>query len=281
MKKLVLTTLLVFMISGIGFASPLMDYSKGSVGFDYTYRPNLSLSGAAEVTGDAAKLLNDNNLPNSLSKDFNGSANLDMGLTVGVGNNWAVQYRQYNPKGTILNQTWDVGSLSSFITGTTNISAIGVNLEGKIRSDEYNVLYKLGKNVAGFVGVVRTSAGITPSLSISSCPNIGIDIPELRSDDRNIFQVGLLGSTKLGDKITGYGNVSLGSNYRNWQAGLAYEFAKEWEFDVNYRYTKFGKYKMGDAFVICPKDGSTLFSTDLNLKDVEAKGWGFGLTYKF
>lgn len=293
MKKLILTATLVFMVSGVSFASPLMDYSKGSVGFDYTYRPNLSMSGTGEVSGTITHTPEMgltstayNSTPFSLSgsKDFDGSANLDAGVTIGLGNNWAVQYRQYNPKGTILSGSWSPksnpdGEPTLFATESST-RYINYNIEGKIRSDEFNVLYKVSPKASAFMGIVRTNTGIKPSFSgMIYGSSFAADIPELKSDDRNIFQVGLLGSTHLADKLTGYGIVSFGSSdYRNWQAGLSYEFSPKWEFDVNYRSTKFGKYKIA-AGSISTSDGSV--SADLNVKDVEAKGWGFGLVYKF
>lgn len=255
MKKLVITLICLFALSTVGLASPLLNYDKGSVSFEYTYRPSLDIKAGAELNANIGSLPPINL---GISKDFDGSANMELGLTFGIGNNWALQYRQYNPEGTI----W-----SPKIGNTT------VSLDGKIRQDEYNLLYKFTPKAAVFIGAVRANGGI--KIGISN-PNLGISIPELRSDDMSILQFGLLGSTAIGKKLNAYGMVSMGSCYRNWEAGLSYGFTKDLEFNLSYRDTKWDRFKYLGVTTPGP-----LHSLEVNAKGIEAKGWGFGLTYKF
>lgn len=267
MKKLILTVLFVFALSSVGLAAPLMDYSKGSVQFDYTYRPNLDMKGTLELTGacnyynpqaTALTAESDNSFNYSISRSFDGSANMDAGLTIGLGNNWAVQYRQYNPEGTI----WSYSD-----------EYISVGLDGKIKSEEFNVLYKFGPKFAGFVGAVRSNASIKASLSGYG---IGTYIPEIKAEEHSTVQVGLLGTATVAKNLDAYGIVSFGSDYRNWEAGLSYNFDKNWSLNVSYRDTQFDKYKLAGI-----SDSSTGSYADVNLKDITVKGWGFGLAYKF
>jgi hypothetical protein len=257
MKKLVLTILFVFALSSVGLAAPLMDYSKGSVQFDYTYRPNLDMNGTLELTG-VDNIWEGGSFNESISRSFDGSANMDAGLTIGLGNNWAVQYRQYNPEGTI----WSYSD-----------EFISVGLDGKIKAEEFNVLYKFGPKFAGFVGAVRSNASIKASLSGYG---IGTSIPEIKAEEHSTVQVGLLGTATVAKNLDAYGIVSFGSDYRNWEAGLSYNFDKNWSLNVSYRDTQFDKYKLAGI-----SDSYSGSYADVNLKDITVKGWGFGLAYKF
>jgi len=281
MKKVLITIVCLFMLSSIGMASPLLDYSKGDVSFDYTYRPNLDMSG----TTNFGYRLDTLSGTYPLHESFDGSANLDVGLTIGMGNNWAVQYRQYNPQGSfgLYSGSVDIGN------GTLSGS---INATGKIRQDEFKVLYKLSPNTAAFVGVVRANAGIKlgGSATYTDTPYAvaavssgtwsgGINLPEFTSPDKNMVQFGLLGSTTIAKNLEAYGVVSFASDYRNWEAGLSYDIDPNWQFNVSYRDTKWDKMKLGNAYI--SSSTGNIGSLDVGLDDIHAKGWGFGLTYKF
>lgn len=204
MKKIILTVLCLFVLSSIGFASPLMDYSKGKAAIDLTYRPSLDVKDEAGT--------------------FDGKA-YDWGFTYGIGNKMALQYKQFNPE----TDSYD-------------------GIKHKIKSEEFNVLYKLDKNVSAFTGIVRYQHYFTNINSITS-----------GQDYKNKWQVGLVGSTNVWKKTDAYGVAALGNDYRNWEIGLSYAIAKDIDFNLSYRDAKF-------------KDNSA---------DITTKGYGFGVTYKF
>ncbi|MDT8903215.1 hypothetical protein [Anaeroselena agilis] len=94
------------------------------------------------------------------SRNFDGDANLDFGLTFGIGNKWALQYRQYNPAGTIWSGRVIDNSWSENEGLCKYNEYVALSFEGKLRSDEFNLMYSLNKNWAAFAGVVRSSASI-------------------------------------------------------------------------------------------------------------------------
>lgn len=281
MKKITLIALFIFALTSVAAAAPLMEFDKGKVGIDYTYRPSLDF----KATGTVSGTIEGESGSISGSRDFSGDANLDLGLTIGIGNRWAIQYRQYNPKGEIwsgtfgfnLPQTGDYQPTA--VTTDGHDVNIGLAFTGKIRADEYNLLYGLNKNWAAFVGVVTTKAGIETGLSGSGGGVSGsLSIPELWSEDKNHFQFGVVGSYKIAPKTHFWGLASFAGDYRNWEAGISYDVGKDIQFNVNYRDTKFDKFKFGSLSV--SEGGSNIVSGKVT-SDVTVKGWGFGLTYKF
>lgn len=205
MKKLILIVVFLLAFSGVGLASPLMDYSQGKGSIDLTWRN-------AENSADGYS--------------FEKKGNLDAAVTVGLGNKFAFQYRNFEPK-----------SKDSY--------AYGSNL--KFALNEFNVLYKLDKNVAAFAGYVTTKATYN-------------DWYYSDSRSKNMWQVGVVGSTQIAPKTTLWGSVAAGNNsLSNWEVGVGYAFASNMEFNVNYREIK----------------------ANVEDTDFKTKGLGFGLTYKF
>ena len=97
---------------------------------------------------------------------------------------------------------------------------------------------------------MNSSVGITPSGSYNDgYTRVGLSLPELRSQDKNAFQVGLLGVTPIYDNFSAYGIVSYGSDYRNYQAGLSYAFSKNLGFDVSYRDTKWNNFNFASGYI--------------------------------
>lgn len=270
MKKITLVALFIFALTSVAAAAPLMEFDKGKVALDYTYRPSLDFKAGGRIAGTA---FGD---PVNIggARSFDGDANLDLGLTFGIGNRWAIQYRQYNPQGNIWGYN---GPVPIYINDSQ--PTINVGFDAKIRTDEYNLLYSLNKNWAAFVGAVTTKAGVKSSLGGSlGSDSASLTIPELWSEDKNHFQFGMVGSYKIGDKTHFWGLASFGSDYRNWETGLSYDIGKDLQFNVNYRNTKFDKFKFAGLNV--NYESSSVISLDAT-GDVTVKGWGFGLTYKF
>lgn len=277
MKKLILIALFLFALSSVAAAAPLMEFDKGKVALDYTYRPSLDFSADAKIGGT----LFGESGSISGSRNFDGDANLDLGITIGIGNKWGLQYRQYNPAGTIWSGSFGFGqNYAAMSTAEYDPVTINLGFEGKIRSDEFNLLYGFDKNWAAFVGVVRNSAGIKTSLSGSGYGYSGsLTIPELWSEEKNHFHFGVVGSYKIADKTNLWGLASFGGDYRNWEAGVSYDIGKDLQLNVNYRDTKFDKFKFAGVNFNTP-DPANSTAIDVT-SDVTVKGWGFGITYKF
>ena len=159
---------------------------------------------------------------------------------------------------------------------------VDMSLEGKIRSDEFNLLYGIDKHWAAFVGVVRSSGGVKAGFSGSyQSWTGGVTIPELWSEERNNVHFGVVGSTVIAEKTHLWGLAAFGGDYRNWEAGIAYDIGKDVQFNVNYRDTKWDKIKFAGGSITPPAGSGYEASSAEVATDVSVKGWGFGITYKF
>jgi len=173
------------------------------------------------------------------SYDFNKKYNLDGMLTFGLGNNFAIQYRRFAP---ISSDTIPAGS----DTGTL-----------KLTTNEFNVLYKLNKQFSALVGFVNAKGDAKDNTN----PSGGNII-----NTKNLWQVGVVGSTAIADKTTLWGSAAVGKDLTNYEIGIGYEFSPNWEFNVNYR----------DVNVKDMNISSASYGIEL-----KAKGLGYGITYKF
>lgn len=259
MKKCIMAILFILALSSVAFASPLTDYSKGKAALDINYRvsPDYDVDGSA---GDHS-LKDIEQFGIHTSND--GDSNVEWGFTYGIGNNWALQYRQATPKGNLnINLSeppMGVADLKMVRDENNNVPI--ASIETKTRVEEYNVMYKIDKNFSAFTGIVRAN----PSFKYN---DNDFDVT-LRGHDKNIWQFGVVATKPLNNDFTTYGIASLGSDYRNWEVGLGYKMTKELEFNVNYRDMKVEDMKLG-----------SVFGTDVNT-DTRVKGWGFGVTYNF
>jgi len=207
------------MLASIAAASPLMDYSAGKAAIDVSVYPSLDFHVTNNFGYDQS--------PGGVS------GNIDWGLTAGLGNKFAVQYRQFNPEtgayNGILREVW------------------------KVDTQQFNVLYKLDKNLAGFVGYHQAK-------------NVDHYIGgSYTSFGKNTMQVGLVGTTPIGDKFSLFGTVGVGSGLTNFEVGVAYAVTPNLDLNVLYRDLRVNGVK---------------FYTGAELKN-EVKGLGYGLTFKF
>ena len=163
---------------------------------------------------------------------------MEFGITTGLGNNFALQYSNFNGKSK--NTTLDDGAGGTY------------DVQGTLKVQEFNVLYKLDKNVSAFAGLVKVKGEVTDS---------GITTT---SSGKNKVQFGLIGSTKLGDKTTAYAQVGFASSYTNWKIGVSQEIAPNLELNLDYRSISAKKLNFA--------------GTDT---DITSKGLGLGVTYKF
>lgn len=209
--------------TGVGVAAPLNDYSAGKTQVDMTWRQS-SIDATSQSANDA------------LSK----KGNMEFGITTGLGGNFAFQYTNANNKSKDTNLPDGAG-------GTYREN-------GSLKTQEFNVLYKLDKNVSAYVGMVNLKGNINDE---GSGPSFS---------SKNKMQFGLMGSTKLADKTTAYAQVGFASSYNTWKVGISQEVASNLELNIDYRRTQAKKMS---------------FDNGLGDVDMTAKGIGVGLSYKF
>lgn len=193
MKKfaIILSVLLcTFMMAGVTTASPLTDYSAGKVALDVNWTPSLDME-ANDLSADGKR------------------GNFDYGLTAGLGNKWAIQYRYFNP-----------------------VSKDYGGYHAGIRSQEVNVLYKLDKNLSAFAGWHQ--ARITTNAPGYSLPH------------KSTWQLGLIGTTEIARKTTLYGIVGAGGSLLSAEAGLSYALAKDLDVNLFYRYKRIDDLRIND-----------------------------------
>ncbi len=187
--KLICIIVGLSMISSVSFASPLMDYSKGKTSVDINFYPSI-----------------DSHLTNTSGYDQSPkgkSDNFEWGLTTGLGNNFAVQFRQFNPE----TKTFDNGSIDESV---------------KVLTKEFNVLYSLNKNLSVFVGYqwAKLQDNI-PDYSIST--------------SKNRTQFGLNASTSIDPQTNLFGIVGVGNDLTNYEIGISHNIAPQLELNVSYR----------------------------------------------
>lgn len=169
---------------------------------------------------------------------FNKKSNWDFAGTFGVGNKFAFQYIHANTDSNPI----------SYVSGSdTYLHSY------KLNTKQLNVLYQLDKNLSVYTGIARVDGTDTDA---------GVNFP---SNTKNIWQIGLVGTTKAADKLTGFAGVGVGKDLMTYTIGLGYEIAPQLEFNVIYDYKK----------VRGLRDSVT------DDYSITAKGMKYGLTYKF
>jgi len=222
MKKVLLLVVCSLLIGSVVYASPLMDYSAGKGSVDLTWRNTESTDIEHSYSNPPPVFV--------LDKKYN----FDGTLTFGLGNKFAIQYRNFEPK------------LPDYQFSETL----------HLKTNEFNLLYKLDKNVAMVVGFNNVSG----TFSQTGLPDWGLNT-------RSIFQLGVVASTSIANKTTLWGSVKAGKNLEDYEVGVGYEFRPGWEFNVNYRYLHL-KNLSDDTF------------NDYGM-EWKVKGSGLGITYKF
>lgn len=172
---------LVLAISANASAAPLQDYSSGKIAVDIN--------------------LTDQNLK-STPAYWQNSYNLGFGVTAGLGNKWALQYKYYN---------WGASH---------RVDGMPLNTLASI--NELNLLYKIDKNFSAFVGANRLTG------------SLGAPI-----DTRTGVQIGLIGRTKLADKLTGWGLYATGNSMVTAELGLGYALSKQLDLNLFYSFKYF------------------------------------------
>lgn len=224
-KKIVGIVAGLSLVTSLACAAPLNDFSQGKVAVDISARPSGDFK-VNYITG---------------SKTYDANTNWEYGLTVGLGNKFAVEYKNFNPK------TKDNAILGAFTE--------------KLDTQEFNILYKANDNFTIFTGFNKVKS----SLDIAG--------HDFDGDSKTNWQIGVTGQTKLSDKITGYATVAAGKDSSVWKIGAAYAIDKNLDFNLFYAENKYDKVKYNDSLV-----AARISDADA---DYTIKGVGYGLTYKF
>lgn len=188
MKKVVSGVAALLMLSSVGFASPLNDFSQGKVAVDVSVRPSSDF-----------KTSDDND--NKDAKSYT-----EYGLTFGLGNNLAFQYKGANPQ--------------------NKDDHFGDHI--KLATQEFNVLYKTSDNFTIFTGINQAKAKFSW---------VG------DGDTKSNWQLGVIGQTPLGENLTGYATIAAGQDTSAWKIGLGYALSKNLDLDVFYGENKYNKVK--------------------------------------
>ncbi len=239
MKKKVLFTLAAAMtISSVALASPLPNYEKGKLAIDV----NTSISPKVEINaGD-------------LSGKDDAKNRLGAAITYGLGDKWALQYKYSDNKTE--SYSYEETTPFDYESGTGN---------GQLSAHEFNVLYQLDPNISAFVGWTRASAKINWSYKYGPDASTITDSGSgTEKQSKSGYQIGLIGQTKLADKVTGWASVSAGNKITGYEIGVGYDMSKNTEFNVFYRDTKYKDFNIGGEKI-----------------DVKTKGLGAGVTFKF
>lgn len=271
MKRISLITLILLVIASIAAAAPLADYSAGKGSLELTWNVSQKLETNYQGLGSF--------LPDSAKNKFSG------GLTLGLGNNLAFQYK--NRQGESSPLTASSGPLGtyhwSFVgpgpspgpgpgpsPGIVTIDNISGLILSRVQADEFNLLYKLNPNLSLFAGAIKVKATITWNGTVDYYHGLGHDIDQVEgSDSRSVtgYQLGLIAATKLGDKMTGWTTIGLGNKVESWEVGIGYPLAENLDLDLAYSHVRYKGLK------------AAVFG--FNLDSVTASGLGIGLTYKF
>lgn len=216
MKKISAIVAAAMTITSVSFASPLADYTKGKAAIDLN--PNIN----SDSTKD----------------------NISGGITYGIGNKFALQYKYADNKN---NNYLKLPPPS--------------NAHAQLSAYEMNVLYQIRPNVSAYAGWAREAAKI--NLMYYAGPDLGNIIYRER-ESQSSFHLGLTGQTKITENLTGWASAGAGSNIIGYEVGLGYQIAKNAECNVIYRYNKY----QGFAF-----SGGDI--------DVKIEGVGAGITLTF
>ncbi len=218
-KKMLTLLLLMMLFTSVGFASPLTDYSSGKVAVDILFLPNIDNDSPYRAKVGSA----------SMAESADGkSDNLSWGAAFGLGNNFALEYRQM-----------DVA------TEQCKRSNDYLKIDGR----EINVLYKTGKNLAVFVGYHRAKfINATANWSTQS---------------KNAFQVGLVGWTDLAPETTLFGRAGLGNDLTSYEIGLSHALSANVDLNLVYRYREAKNFDKNTIYI---DDTSKGFGAGLTFK---------------
>jgi opacity protein-like surface antigen len=173
------------------FAAPQTDFEKGKSSVDIgAIRSELKTS------------------DNTGSTSWDKKTNLDFGITTGLNDKIALQYK-----------------FQKLDSGEGELFGLTATADSKVH--EFNVLYKLNPNAYAFLGLQRLSGDASSS---------GYNAKIVST---TVAQIGVTGVTKLADKLNGWGTAAVGNDNYSYEVGLGYALATNTDFNLFYRYKKF------------------------------------------
>lgn len=209
-KKILLGVAVGMSLSTIAFAAPLENYDAGKA------EVNIGTSALPAMSLGS----NGKTITSDVKHRIYG------GATVGLGHKLALQYRY------------------------TDSQMKPNEAEVNFRTQEYNLRYKVDKNVSIYAGQMHARLGVTG--------------PTTAEVSRNVFQVGAQYQAPISKRLVGWGAMGFGSNMQHYEAGIGYKVADNLDLDLMYQYTEVKDFK---------DDGDNVAAT--------SKGLYAGLSFKF
>lgn len=189
-KKLLLATAMgLTMVASTALAAPLNDYSAGKVALD------LGFNWSGKVDNGNGKV--------------NTEPAMNVGLTIGLGNRLAAQYKYDNW------QSKDYASAAS-------TSQLGY------QKHQLNFLYQLVPGLSPYIGLRHDRASVDSKVNgFSSNLNTS----------ENIAQIGIVGQYKFSNRAKLWGDISIGTkNRQSYEIGLGYELIKNTDLNFTYQH---------------------------------------------
>lgn len=197
-KKLLLATVMgLTLAASTAMAAPLDDYSAGKVAVDVGFN-----------WGSKTKL--DSDVDSISNKPA-----MNAGVTVGLGNKMAVQYKYDN---------WQTKTVYNEID----------SVQFGYQKHQLNLMYQVAPGISPYVGWRHDKGNMNVS-----------DLGTLSGSD-NILQVGVLGQLKFANnKAKLWGDIAVGTkNRQSYEVGVGYEVVKNIDLNVTYQYNNIDSVKV-------------------------------------
>ena len=205
MKKLVIIVVALILLTSVGYAAPLMDYSFGRVTLDLGFN--------ASPTQTPVSLNGYSTIGYTITTGYN----FDFGATAGLGGNFAFNYSQQNMSGS--QQTYSDVYGSGSNTPTMQVQQL-------------NLLYNFAPvtapyNLSGFVGVQYGILGKVYFVQDY------LNQKSTWQDSKNLWggQIGVRATAHVADSVIVFGQAQYGWPYYQLGGGVAYVLSPS--FDVN------------------------------------------------
>lgn len=169
LKKFFLAFAILLLMSAAGHASPLRDFTPGRWAVDLNWKPYT----------------------------YVGENAFDLGVTAGLGNNWAVAYRQMD------------------------YDTAGNPGDYRVKSRDINLVRKMSDSFQLYAGCSRITGHVKGGPPLAA---------------KTVAQLGAIVTRKLNDRLTLYGILSGGSNVTNVEFGLSYRISPSLELTSTYRH---------------------------------------------
>ncbi len=183
MRKIIAAMSLSLLITTSAFASPTTEFQQGALSLEIGSTLNSNVSGKGKI-----------------SPDVPGKSGYKAGITAGLSNNLAVQYKQGMFK-----------SEDSTILGMTTFA--------QSKPKDFNLLYKVNPNLTFIAGYENTEISYGKFVTAAS---------------KSALHFGFTGTHKLNDKATLFATLLGGKDVSLRELGVSYALSKDTTFNVSY-----------------------------------------------